>query len=76
MYLIEDIIGASTKLIYGKKGDQVQVIRQDYEMSFVINKGIKFFIRNEKLSKEKINPTPEIIEQSATSIQRSRKRKR
>ncbi len=76
MYLREDIIGASSSITYGRQGDKVQVMRQDYDMSFVSNKGIKFFVRNEKLSKEKIDPTPEAPKESSDSIQRSRKRKR
>jgi hypothetical protein len=76
MYLREDIIGASSRMIYGRQGDKVQVIRQDYDMSFVINNGIKFFVRNEKLSKEKVNASPEAPKESSNSLQRSRKRKR
>jgi hypothetical protein len=76
MYLREDIIGASSRIIYGRQGDKVQVVRQDYDMSFVINNGIKFFVRNEKLSKEKIDPSPEAPKESSDSLQRSRKRKR
>jgi hypothetical protein len=76
MYLREDIIGASSSIIYGRQGDKVQVMRQDYEMSFVSNNGIKFFVRNEKLSKEKIDPSPEAPKESSDSLQRSRKRKR
>jgi hypothetical protein len=76
MYLREDIIGSASRIIYGKQGDKVQVIRQDYDMSFVSNNGIKFFVRNEKLSQEKINPSTEAPKESSDSIQRSRKRKR
>jgi len=76
MYLREDIIGASSRIIYGRQGDKVQVMRQDYDMSFVINNGIKFFVRNEKLSKEKVNASPEAPKESSDSLQRSRKRKR
>jgi hypothetical protein len=76
MYLREDIIGASSRIIYGRQGDKVQVMRQDYDMSFVINNGIKFFVRNEKLSQEKVNPAPEAPKESSDSLQRSRKRKR
>ena len=76
MYLREDIIGASSRIIYGRQGDKVQVMRQDYDMSVVINNGIKFFVRNEKLSKEKVNASPEAPKESSDSLQRSRKRKR
>jgi hypothetical protein len=76
MYLREDIIGSASRIIYGRQGDKVQVIRQDYDMSFVINNGIKFFVRNEKLSKEKIDASPEALKESSNNLQRTHKRKR
>lgn len=51
-YLTEDIIGAASKKVYGKKNDKVYIIkRQDDNMCVVINeKGDKFFARHNQLS--------------------------
>jgi hypothetical protein len=76
MYLTEDIIGPSSRITYGLKGDLVNVIRPHYNMTLVENKGQKFFVRNEKLSQEKVDPTPEALRESAKGIQRTHKRKR
>ena len=76
MYLTEDIIGASSRIIYGRKGDKIEVIKKELDLCFVMNKGIRFFVRYEKLSEEKIDPDTEVAQESTRQVQRSYKRKR
>jgi len=76
MYLKEDIIGAASRTVYGRKGDQVEIIREDIDLCFVMNKGNRFFVRYEKLSEEKVNPSPQAPKESTGKVQRSRKGKR
>ena len=76
MYLTEDIIGAASWIVYGRKGDKVEVIRKELDLCFVNNQGNRFFVRYEKLSEEKVNPSPEAIKESTRKVQRSRKGKR
>lgn len=76
MYLTEDIIGAASRIVYGRKGDKVEVIRKDLDLCFVNNHGNRFFVRYEKLSEEKVNPSPEAIKESTGKVQRTRSRKR
>lgn len=76
MYLTEDIIGASSRTIYGLKGDKVEVLRYDLDLVFVMNKGIRFFVRYEKLSEEKVSPNTEAPKESTGKVQRTYKRKR
>ena len=76
MYLTQDIIGAASRIVYGRKGDQVEVIRKDLDLCFVNNLGTRFFVRYEKLSEEKIDPATEAIKESTRKVQRSRARKR
>ena len=76
MYLTQDIIGASSRIVYGRKGDKVEVIRKELDLCFVNNHGNRFFIRYEKLSEEKVNPSPKAIKESTGKVQRSRKGKR
>ncbi len=76
MYLTQDIIGAGSGIVYGRKGDKVEVIRKELDLCFVMNKGIRFFVRYEKLSEEKVNPSPQTSKESTGKIQRTRKGKR
>jgi hypothetical protein len=76
MYLTQDIIGAASGIVYGRKGDKVEVIRKELDLCFVNNHGSRFFVRYEKLSEEKVNPSPEAIKESTGKVQRSRKGKR
>lgn len=76
MYLTEDIIGAASRIVYGRKGDKVEVIRKELELCFVNNHGNRFFVRYEKLSEEKVNPSPEAPKESTGKVQRTRKGKR
>ena len=76
MYLTEDIIGAASGIVYGRKGDQVEVIREELEMCLVNNQGNRFFVRYEKLSEQKVNPSPQATKESTGKVQRTRKGKR
>ena len=76
MYLTQDIIGAASGIVYGRKGDKVEVIRKEFDLCFVNNHGNRFFVRYEKLSEEKVNPSPEAIKESTGKVQRTRKGKR
>jgi hypothetical protein len=76
MYLTQDIIGAASGIVYGRKGDKIEVIRKELDLCFVNNQGNRFFVRYEKLSEEKVNPSPEAIKESTGKVQRSRKGKR
>jgi hypothetical protein len=76
MYLTQDIIGAASGIVYGRKGDKVEVIRKELDLCFVNNHGSRFFVRYEKLSEEKVNPSPEAIKESTGKVQRTRKGKR
>ena len=76
MYLTEDIIGAASRIVYGRKGDKVEVIRKELDLCFVNNHGNRFFVRYEKLSEEKVNPSSEATKESTGKVQRSRKGKR
>ena len=76
MYLTEDIIGASSGIVYGRKGDKVEVIRKELDLCFVNNQGNRFFVRYENLSEQKIDPSPEASKESTGKVQRSRKGKR
>ena len=76
MWLKEHIIGPASRTVYGKQGDRVLVIRRDPDLSLVENNGQKFFVRNERLSPEKVDPAPETPQESARPVQRARSRKR
>lgn len=76
MYLKEDIIGASSRITYGLKGDKVIIIRKELDMYFIENNNLRFFVKHEKLSEEKVEPSPKIIRENTKSIQRTHKRKR
>ncbi len=76
MYLTQDIIGAGSGIVYGRKGDKVEVIRKELDLCFVNNQGNRFFVRYEKLSEEKVNPSPQTSKESTGKIQRTRKGKR
>jgi hypothetical protein len=76
MYLTEDIIGASSRIVYGRKGDKVEVIRKELDLCFVNNQGNRFFVRYENLSEQKIDPSPQTPKESTGKVQRSRKGKR
>ena len=76
MYLKEDIIGASSRTIYGRKGDLIDILRYDVDICLVKNKGVKFFVRYEKISKEKVDPDSQTSKESTGKVQRTHKRKR
>ena len=44
MFLIEDIIGAASRIIYGRKGDIVTIIRTGHDLTLVELNNQKFFI--------------------------------
>ena len=75
-WLKEDIVGAASRITYGLKGDQVAIIREELEMCLVELNNQRFFVRYEKLSEEKVDPTPKAIRESSKSVQRTRQRKR
>ena len=59
-YLTEDIIGAASRHIYGKKGDRVYVVKNQIDMFVVINeKGDKFFVKPSQV--EDSNKTKNIL---------------
>jgi hypothetical protein len=70
MFLIEDIIGAASRIIYGRKGDIVTIIRTGHDLTLVELNNQKFFVRNEKLSKEKVDPDPEVDKENTNRVQR------
>lgn len=76
MYLKEDIIGAASRITYGLKGDKVTLIRQDIDICLVELNEQRFFVKYEKLSEEKVEPTPKVARENPTSVQRIRKGKR
>lgn len=76
MYVKEDIIGAASRIIYARQGDFVTIIRKDLDVTLVEYNNQRFFIRNEKLSEEKVDFAAQVIGENSTSIQRIRKRKR
>lgn len=54
-YLKEDIKGAASKKIHGKKGDKVYVISHTINMVLVSDfSGNKFWVNKNKLSNEKL----------------------
>ena len=76
MYVKEDIIGAASKLTYAKQGDYLIVLRRDLDLTLVEFNNQRFFVRNEKLTEKKVDPSPEVVGESTKGIQRIRKRKR
>lgn len=76
MYLKEDIIGAASRITYGLKGDKVTLIRQEIDICLVELNEQRFFVKYEKLSEEKVEPTPKIARENPASVQRIRKGKR
>ena len=76
MYLKEDIIGAASRITYGLKGDKVTLIRQEIDICLVELNDQRFFVKYEKLSEEKVEPTPKVARENPTSVQRIRKGKR
>lgn len=76
MYLKEDIIGAASRITYGLKGDKVTIIRNGIDMCLVELNEQRFFVKYEKLSEEKVEPTPQVARENPASVQRIRKRKR
>jgi len=54
-YLTQDIKGASSKKMYGLKGDRVSIVTHSLNMRLVINdKGIKFWVNEKYLSSKKL----------------------
>lgn len=46
LYLNKDIKGASSRILYGKKGDKIYIIDRRNEMILVVNDaGSKFYIK-------------------------------
>ena len=76
MYLKEDIIGAASRITYGLKGDKVTLIRQEIDICLVELNDQRFFVKYEKLSEEKVEPTPKVARENPTSVQRTHKGKR
>lgn len=76
MYLIKDIIGAASRIVYGRKGDKVDILRKDIDICLVNNQGVRFFVRYENLSEQKVNPSNQAIKESTGKVQRTRTRKR
>jgi uncharacterized protein YgiM (DUF1202 family) len=54
MYLNQDHTGAASGMVYGRKGDKVEVLKTDRDLWLVQGNGHKFFIQPDKLSKEKV----------------------
>lgn len=59
MYLNTDIYGASSRNLYGQRGDKVAIIGNNIEMLLVLHEsGHKFHIQKELLSNEFIKKEP------------------
>ena len=76
MYLINDVIGAASRIVYGRKGDKVDILRKDIDICLVNNQGVRFFVRYENLSEQKVNPSTETSKEGSGKVQRTHKRKR
>lgn len=74
MWMKETYKGLLSGIVYAKKGDEVKIIRQDEQMSFIECNNQKFHVRNERLSNtpvEKDNDPEEV----QPSLNHSPKRK-
>lgn len=72
MYLNTDIKGASSRKVYGSKGDKVAILDNSIEMLLVLHEsGHKFHIQKELLSHTFI---PKEIKHEAKNESKSKKR--
>ena len=56
VYLKEDYSGPLSRFDYGKKGDAVVIVERNINMVRVINdRGLEFWLNENRLSTEKIN---------------------
>ena len=62
MWMKEDYKGPLSQIFYARKGDQVKVLKQDENMSFIEVNGERFYVRNERLSETIIEADKIIIE--------------
>lgn len=59
MYLIKDYTGPASKIQYGKKGDQIEVLSERGNMYLATNGNHLFYIRKENLSEAFVKKEPE-----------------
>lgn len=66
--------GLMSGFMYARKGDVVNVIREDAEMTFIQNEstGEKFHVRNERLSNEYVAPDAVIDEELVFTPQKKK----
>ena len=58
LYLKTKIVGASSKILYGNIGDVVYIIGRNADMILVVNnKGLKFHVKDDDLSRTPISKT-------------------
>ena len=56
-YLTSDIVGSSSRITFGKRGDKVQIYSDHQNIYIVENaKGIRFSVLKHTLSDKKIEP--------------------
>ena len=58
MYLIKDFTGPASKILYGKKGDQIEVLSERANMYLATNCNHLFYIRKEYLTDEFVEKEP------------------
>lgn len=59
MYLTEDIIGASTRKVYGVKGDKIEVVKNEPpNLILVQGSSERFHVHPYQLSEEKVEKVP------------------
>jgi hypothetical protein len=49
MYLIEDVVGPYSRIVYGKAGDEIKVLDDKSEMILVEGQGQRFYTRMKNL---------------------------
>lgn len=69
MWLKQTYKGVASGIVYAKKGDKVNVIRVEDQLSFVEFNGEKFHVRNELLSDGHIEPEKQLSEPVITKPQ-------
>lgn len=59
MYLIKDFTGPASKILYGKKGDQIEVLSERADMYLATNGNHLFYIRKDKVTEAFVEKEPE-----------------
>lgn len=51
IYLKEDVIGTASRIVYGRKGDKVYILKNEINMCLVMNESeSKFYVKSDLLS--------------------------